>query len=154
MPAERFTGQARDGEAGLDYFHARQYQPRTGRFNAVDPVYAGLFDPQQWNRYAYAVNRPTSVVDPTGMAVYCVQGQRQCVGTTEAVSVTAQMPPDVPLDLPIAPLDLEGFMKAGDLVTVLPGNIVLKREPDGIPGPEKDGNVKDITLQHSMLLPY
>ncbi len=28
-PAEGFTGQARDGEAGLDYFHARMYQPRT-----------------------------------------------------------------------------------------------------------------------------
>jgi RHS repeat-associated protein len=38
MPSEHFTGQARDGEAGMDYFHARQYQPRTGRFNAVDPI--------------------------------------------------------------------------------------------------------------------
>jgi RHS repeat-associated protein len=67
MPAEHFTGQARDGEAGMDYFHARQYQPRSGRFNAVDPVYAGLFDPQQWNRYAYARNTPLSLTDPTGM---------------------------------------------------------------------------------------
>ena len=32
---EKFTGQARDAEAGQDYFHARMYQPRTGRFSAV-----------------------------------------------------------------------------------------------------------------------
>lgn len=67
MPAEHFTGQARDGEAGMDYLHARQYQPRTGRFNAVDAIYAGLFDPQQWNRYAYARNNPLRFVDPTGL---------------------------------------------------------------------------------------
>lgn len=67
LPSERFTGQVRDGEAGMDYLHARQYLPRTGRFNAVDPVYAGLFDPQQWNRYSYARNNPLSFVDPSGM---------------------------------------------------------------------------------------
>lgn len=72
MPAERFTGQARDGEAGMDYVHARQFQPRTGRFNAVDPVYAGLFDPQQWNRYVYARGNPFSYADPTGTTNVCV----------------------------------------------------------------------------------
>jgi RHS repeat-associated protein len=66
MPAEHFTGQARDAEAGMDYFHARQYQPRTGRFNAVDPVFAGLLDPQYWNRYSYVGNNPLSWADPTG----------------------------------------------------------------------------------------
>ena len=72
-PAEGFTGQARDGEAGLDYFHARMYQPRTGRFNAVDPVYAGLFDPQQWNRYSYARNNPLRFVDPLGLELQCTK---------------------------------------------------------------------------------
>jgi RHS repeat-associated protein len=67
VPVEKFTGQARDAEAGMDYFHARMYQPRAGRFNAVDPIYTGLFDPQQWNRYAYARNSPMAYVDPSGM---------------------------------------------------------------------------------------
>ena len=45
---------------------ARFYRPRHGRFAQVDPVYAGLFDPQQWNRYAYARNNPLGFVDPDG----------------------------------------------------------------------------------------
>jgi RHS repeat-associated protein len=67
MPAQRFTGQARDGEAGLDYFHARMLLTRAGRFNNVDSVFAGSLDPQQWNRYAYVRNRPLVLTDPSGM---------------------------------------------------------------------------------------
>ncbi|MBL8141959.1 MAG: hypothetical protein JNM38_12650 [Acidobacteria bacterium] len=67
LPAKQFTGQERDAEASLDYFGARFFVPRTGRFPQVDPVYAGLFDPQQWNRYAYARNNPLMFIDPTGM---------------------------------------------------------------------------------------
>lgn len=67
MPAQQFTGQARDGEAGQDYFHARMYQPRTGRFNAVDPVFNATLNPQKWNRFSYAINRPTVLVDPDGL---------------------------------------------------------------------------------------
>ena len=69
LPPQQFTGQARDGEAGLDYFGARFYQPRHGRFTQVDPVYAGLFDPQQWNRYTYARANPLSFVDPDGRCI-------------------------------------------------------------------------------------
>ena len=53
-----YAGLFAEGEAGFDYAEARMYQQRTGRFNTVDPVYAGLFQPQAWNRYAYALNAP------------------------------------------------------------------------------------------------
>jgi RHS repeat-associated protein len=69
IPKERYAGLFRDGEAGLDYAQARMYQSRTGRFNAPDPVYAGLFAPQGWNRYSYALNSPVGMTDPTGMQV-------------------------------------------------------------------------------------
>jgi hypothetical protein len=36
---------------------------RNGRFNAPDSVYAGLFEPQAWNRYSYASSK---YVDPHG----------------------------------------------------------------------------------------
>jgi RHS repeat-associated protein len=67
MPSERFAQLTRDGEAGLDYAEARMYQSRTGRLNAPDPVYTGLFQPQRWNRYAYSLNSPLTVVDPSGL---------------------------------------------------------------------------------------
>ena len=67
MPAERFTGQTRDGEAGLDYLHARTFSPRLGRFTAVDPVAPSLGAPQQWNRYTYVTNSPMAFVDPSGL---------------------------------------------------------------------------------------
>ena len=38
LPRQRFTGQERDGEAGLDYFNARSMQPRTGRFGRAGPA--------------------------------------------------------------------------------------------------------------------
>ncbi len=66
LPATQFTGQERDPEAAQDYFHARYYQPRHGRFGSVDPIFGNLFDPQQLNRYAYAKNSPLVFVDPAG----------------------------------------------------------------------------------------
>jgi RHS repeat-associated protein len=66
LPEQRFTGQQRDSAEGLDYFNARSLQVRTGRFARVDPVFAGLFNPQGWSRYTYALNNPLSFVDPSG----------------------------------------------------------------------------------------
>ncbi len=68
----RFTGKERDTETGLDYFGARYYASRTGRFTTVDPVMnvdAALTDPQRWNRYAYAKNNPLVFIDPDGAEI-------------------------------------------------------------------------------------
>ena len=65
----RFTGKERDETTSLDYFGARYYASRTGRFTTVDPVLdqqKALLDPQRWNRYAYALNNPLRNVDPDG----------------------------------------------------------------------------------------
>jgi RHS repeat-associated protein len=67
MPNERFALLSRDTEAGLDYAQARMYQSRTGRFNAPDSVYDGLLNPQNWNRYQYALNDPIALGDPDGL---------------------------------------------------------------------------------------
>jgi RHS repeat-associated protein len=67
LPRQRFTGQERDGEAGMDYVNARNLQTRTGRMNAPDPVFDdALTSPQRWNRYAYVRNNPLRMVDPSG----------------------------------------------------------------------------------------
>jgi RHS repeat-associated protein len=72
LPPERFTGQVRDPEVGIDYFLGRGYQPRTARFAQVDSAIDGaLANPQRWNRYAYALNSPLVNVDPTGLVPIC-----------------------------------------------------------------------------------
>jgi RHS repeat-associated protein len=66
---KRFTGKERDAETGLDYFGARYYSSRIGRFTTTDPVLdakGALFNPQKWNRYAYGLNNPFRYVDPDG----------------------------------------------------------------------------------------
>jgi RHS repeat-associated protein len=67
LPTQRFTGQQRDAEEGLDNFNARSYATRMGRMTTVDPVFSGTYEPQRWNRYAYALNNPLSYSDPTGL---------------------------------------------------------------------------------------
>jgi RHS repeat-associated protein len=65
----KFTGKERDAETGLDYFGARYYGSKIGRFTSVDPVYTwneNLSDPQRWNRHAYGRNNPLRFVDPDG----------------------------------------------------------------------------------------
>jgi RHS repeat-associated protein len=63
----RFTGKERDLETGLDYFAARYYGSRIGRFTTVDPVFSAVARPQRWNRYAYALNNPLRFIDPSGL---------------------------------------------------------------------------------------
>jgi RHS repeat-associated protein len=73
----RFTGKERDVESGLDYFGARYYGSRIGRFSTVDPADTfkeNLVDPQRWNKYAYARNNPLKYVDPDGRQMAPGQG--------------------------------------------------------------------------------
>ena len=80
----KFTGKELDDESGLYYFGARYYDAHVGRFVSVDPVGGTDDDPQSWNRYAYAENRPTVKRDPTGKCVEDV-----CVGEAMAVAALA-----------------------------------------------------------------
>jgi RHS repeat-associated protein len=76
---QRFTGQMRDGETHLDYFHARYLSPNQGRFMSIDPGNAGAStgDPQSWNAYSYTINNPLLYVDPDGLAYRVCDAQGQ-----------------------------------------------------------------------------
>ncbi len=84
---QKFTSYERDNETGLDYAQARYYSSIQGRFTSIDPyniiievqasvdssaqkartkLIAYLGQPQQWNRYGYAINNPLKYIDPTG----------------------------------------------------------------------------------------
>jgi len=63
---QRFTGQPQDDAAESLYnYGARFYEPRWGRFISPDEVVQS-FDSQGLNPYSYVLNRPTSLVDPSG----------------------------------------------------------------------------------------
>ncbi len=66
---QKFTGYQRDDETNLDFAEARYYNSQNGRFTAVDPLLASgkSADPQTFNRYAYVMNNPLVLVDPSGM---------------------------------------------------------------------------------------
>jgi RHS repeat-associated protein len=72
----QFTDHEYDPESALAYMGARYYDPAVGRFLERDPALFGertsriviglSTEPQLLNAHAYALNRPTTVTDPTG----------------------------------------------------------------------------------------
>jgi RHS repeat-associated protein len=71
----KFTGDERDAETGLDHTDFRQYASPQGRWISPDPAGLAAVDPtnpQSWNRYAYVLGDPLSLVDPLGLDCYPV----------------------------------------------------------------------------------
>lgn len=97
---QKFTGQERDSETGLDYFGARYFSGAQGRFTSPDPMvhpaqsHAGLkgflSEPQRWNKYAYVSNNPLKYTDPNGgeQVAGCVGGG--CYNNTTGQVISRQ----------------------------------------------------------------
>jgi RHS repeat-associated protein len=63
-----FLGKTTDTTTGLVDIGARKYDPGTGRFVSIDPVFQPG-SPQTIGGYAYAGNDPVSASDPTGLVM-------------------------------------------------------------------------------------
>jgi RHS repeat-associated protein len=65
---QQFTQKERDVETELDYFLARYYASKQGRFTSVDSSGGSIQpkNPQSLNRYTYALNNPLVYVDRNG----------------------------------------------------------------------------------------
>jgi len=61
-----FTFQEHDDEFGLINMRGRIYDPRAAHFLTVDPVVGNPLFGQSYNPYAYALNNPTTLIDPLG----------------------------------------------------------------------------------------
>ncbi|MBS1857278.1 MAG: VCBS repeat-containing protein [Acidobacteria bacterium] len=62
-----FAGGRADSQTGLDYMDARYYDPQLAHFVSPDPTVPDAFHPQSLNRYAYALNDPVTLADPSGL---------------------------------------------------------------------------------------
>jgi RHS repeat-associated protein len=56
-----------DGETGNAPATYRRYQPRLYHWLSPDPLGGDITNPQSLNRYAYAMNNPTTLTDPLGL---------------------------------------------------------------------------------------
>jgi RHS repeat-associated protein len=65
-----YTSQRLDSSTGgLMYYGARYYLPSLRRFISADTIVPGAGNPQNLNRYAYVLNNPINLIDPTGHRV-------------------------------------------------------------------------------------
>ncbi|HEU0228235.1 MAG TPA: RHS repeat-associated core domain-containing protein, partial [Arachidicoccus soli] len=62
----KFIGKERDKETGYDYFGARYYDSRIGRWMQVEPLYKKHLE---WNPYNYVLDNPLSLIDPDGKQI-------------------------------------------------------------------------------------
>jgi RHS repeat-associated protein len=62
-----WVGEPVDADTGLVHLRARDYSPATGRFAGTDPVSPNGPGTQGFNAYAYALNNPATLTDPTGL---------------------------------------------------------------------------------------
>ncbi len=59
----KFTGKERDSETSYDYFGARYYDSRVGRWGATDPLFEKHI---QFTPYNYVLGNPLILIDPDG----------------------------------------------------------------------------------------
>jgi RHS repeat-associated protein len=81
-----FAGGLYDSDTGLTHFGARDYDAKTGRWTAKDPL---LFGGGQTNVYVYVGDDPVNHIDPSGLCVSATAGNAALVaiGVVAAVLV-------------------------------------------------------------------
>ena len=80
-----FTGHEHLDDLDLIHMNGRVYDPRIGRFLSADPYVPDPFSGQGLNRYAYVLNNPLSLLDPSGFdpELPCMEAQNgRCARVT------------------------------------------------------------------------
>ncbi|MEK6154535.1 FG-GAP-like repeat-containing protein [Flavobacteriaceae bacterium 3-367] len=70
-----YTGHEHFFEVGLIHMNGRMYDAQLGRFLAPDNHIQEPFNPQNFNRYSYALNNPLMYTDPSGESFWSFIGE-------------------------------------------------------------------------------
>jgi RHS repeat-associated protein len=65
-----FAGEQVDASTGFQYLRARYYDMQVGRFVSRDPLSGIMGLPASQTRFAYVMNAPTNLLDPSGLCVF------------------------------------------------------------------------------------
>ena len=84
----KYTSKERDTETGCDYFGARYYDARVGRWLSVDPLAGKALS---ISSFAYCSDNPLLFVDPNGAEVTTIDGQK--IITMDEMVITAESTP-------------------------------------------------------------
>lgn len=77
-----FTSYDRSSTTGLDYAQNRTYSKGQSRFTQVDPIAmasTSRANPQSNNLFAYVLNMPTDLIDPSGLIMRLISYSCWCV---------------------------------------------------------------------------
>ena len=72
----KFTGKERDNETGYDYFGARYYDARIGRWGQIEPMFNKYIS---FSTYQYSLLNPMILIDADGKDIYLKENQAKDV---------------------------------------------------------------------------
>ena len=70
MSRKGYTGHEHLDHLGMIHMRGRVQEPILGRMISGDPLLGDIGNPETLNRYAYVVNNPATLTDPTGFHAY------------------------------------------------------------------------------------
>jgi RHS repeat-associated protein len=70
-----YTGHEMLDELDLVHMNGRVYDPLVAKFVSADPILQDPMNGQSYNRFAYVLNNPTNLTDPTGFSA-CVPSEK------------------------------------------------------------------------------
>jgi len=85
-----FTGHDEDDELGLVNMRGRLYDPKQRRFISPDPFVSDPLDGQSHNRYAYVLNNPLNLIDPSGFISISGNASPGVIGFSPFISIGTQ----------------------------------------------------------------
>jgi RHS repeat-associated protein len=90
----------------------REYNPTEGRWMSPDPAGLAAVDltnPQSFNRYAYVMNNPMTLVDPFGLQGQCTPGTPNCPAPVSCTNMVCADNPSTFCGVPYCGYDPQGL---------------------------------------------